>query len=181
MGNDDVERRHSCFRLVPNIRFCLYDRVIEHVNGNGLPDYELALATSSGESWQDGSYLGNGSGWNAATTTIFIPPETVPVGSSDCTDSQLIDVNDDGLPDWVYTDGTDTYVFLNTGTGWESTPDPRWTLATSTVYKSGNHTVRHKCGSGQRRASRQHYEHGVTWRFATGSANDVGPRQRQAR
>jgi hypothetical protein len=110
--------------------------VLGDVNGDGLPDFVLALATSTGVSSLDGTYFGNGAAWNSTTTTAFAAPFTLGVGP-DCTDSQLVDINGDGLADWVYTDGTSTYVYLNTGTGWESTPDLRWTIGTSTVYKSG--------------------------------------------
>src|SRR5208282_1413862 len=58
------------------------------VNGDGLPDFELALSTSTTESSLNGMYFGNGSAWNGATTTIFTPAKTVPVGASDCTASQ---------------------------------------------------------------------------------------------
>jgi FG-GAP-like repeat len=107
------------------------------VNGDGLPDYVIALASSTGQSSLNGAYIVNGSAWNSATTTPWVPVKNVPTGSSDCTASQLFDVNGDGLADWVWTDGTNTYVQLNSGTGWNSTPDPRWTLSTSTVYVSG--------------------------------------------
>ena len=112
--------------------------ILGDVNGDGLPDFVLSLASTTGVSSFDGTYFGNGSAWswNPATSTLFASPFTLGIGP-DCTDSQLVDVTGDGLADWVYTDGTSTYVYLNTGTGWEPTPDPRWTLATSTVYKSG--------------------------------------------
>jgi RHS repeat-associated protein len=101
------------------------------VNGDGLPDYVY----NAGGTNQ--IYLGNGSAWNSPTTTIFSAPNSFPTSGSDCTNSQLVDINGDGLPDWVYTDGTNTYVKLNTGTGWASSPDSRWTFATSTVFSSG--------------------------------------------
>jgi RHS repeat-associated protein len=110
--------------------------ILGDLNGDGLPDFEAALAVSTGVSAYNGAYFGNGSSWSSATTTIFGPPLTFGVGP-DCTDSQLVDVNGDGLADWVYTDGTNTYVYLNNGTGWNSTPDSRWTIGTSTVFTSG--------------------------------------------
>jgi hypothetical protein len=48
--------------------------------------------------------------------------------------SQLIDINGDGLDDWVYSDDNNTYVLLNRGAGWSSSPDSQWTIATSTHY-----------------------------------------------
>jgi RHS repeat-associated protein len=108
-----------------------------NLNGTGLPSYEIALPSSSGHSSWNGAYFGNGSAWNSVASSIFTPPMYVPYGSSDCTNSQLVDMNGDGLDDWVYTDGTKTYTLLNNGRGWNSTPDPRWTVATSTVYSSG--------------------------------------------
>ena len=48
----------------------------------------------------------------------------------------LIDINGDGLDDWVYSDGTNIYVLLNTGAGWESNAQLQWTIATSTLYQS---------------------------------------------
>ena len=48
----------------------------------------------------------------------------------------LVDVNGDGLDDWLYSDGTSTYVLLNNGAGWDATPSAQWTIATSTLYKS---------------------------------------------
>jgi len=44
------------------------------------------------------------------------------------------DLNGDGMDDWMYSDGTNTYVLLNTGTGWQGSPASQWTLATSSLY-----------------------------------------------
>jgi hypothetical protein len=100
------------------------------VNGDGLPDYEQAVSTVL----RDTAYLGNGSLWDPATTTIFQPKQEMPVGSPTYANSQLVDVNGDGLPDWVYSDSAHTYVLLNNGHGWDNTPDAQWTIATSTLY-----------------------------------------------
>ncbi len=103
------------------------------VDGTGLPSFTQRVDGQISSA----AYLANGSGWNA-TTTIFTPPKSFPsFGSADCTNSQLVDVNGDGLPDWAYTDGTNTYVILNGGSGWGGSADSRWTIATSTVYQSG--------------------------------------------
>ena len=64
----------------------------------------------------------------------------MPNGTPTPTNSELIDVNGDGLADWVYSDNNNTYVLLNTGTGWSGTPDPVWTIATSTLYNAGSNT-----------------------------------------
>jgi YD repeat-containing protein len=102
------------------------------VNGDGLPDYELRL---DGSVFSSNAYLGNGSAWDA-TTTIFSPVFSMPNSIPTQTNSQLVDINGDGLDDWVYSDSSNTYVRLNTGTGWESVPDSHWTLATTTLYYS---------------------------------------------
>jgi RHS repeat-associated protein len=102
------------------------------VNGDGLPDYEEDVYNySTGE----GAYLGNGSAWDSATTTIFQPVEPMPAESTNY-DSRLIDINGDGLADWEWTDGTNIYFDLNNGTGW-GPPDPNYTIATSSVDYAG--------------------------------------------
>ena len=104
--------------------------ILGDLNGDGLPDYSTSLP-----GWISAiSYFGNGSGWDSAPGGMYTPPKDFPVYSPSPYASQLIDVNGDGLDDWVYSDGTDTYVLLNTGTGWESTAEPQWTIATSTLY-----------------------------------------------
>ena len=104
------------------------------VNGDGLPDFEEAVGLDEHGLVGDLAYLGNGQLWDGATTTVFGPMKELPVGTPTVTNPQLIDVNGDGLADWVYSDSGNTYVLLNTGTGWESTPSSQWTIATSTLY-----------------------------------------------
>ncbi len=104
------------------------------VNGDGLPDFEYAMDGATLK-----SHLGNGSAWDAATTTIFYPLKTVANTSGlPQNNSQLVDINADGLDDWLYSDDTTTYVHLNDGRGWLGTADSRWTIATSTYYKNGS-------------------------------------------
>lgn len=106
------------------------------VNGDGLPDYEEAAVALGGPQFGDFAYLGNGSTWDSATTTIFAPKQEMPTTVPTATNSQLVDINGDGLADWVYSDNTNTYVLLNNGTGWDSSPSSQWTLSTSTLYLS---------------------------------------------
>jgi hypothetical protein len=103
------------------------------VNGDGLPDY---IANAPG--YEDpASYLGNGLGpWYKSVST-FIPRQVFPSTGLSATSSQLVDVNGDSLDDWVYSDGSNTYVLLNNGSGWNPSPDAAWTIATSTLYASG--------------------------------------------
>lgn len=76
-----------------------------------------------------------GSGWNG-TSTIFDAAKEFPSFASGPTEtaSQLVDINADGLDDWVYSNSSNTYVLLNNGLGWNSSPSPQWTVATSTLY-----------------------------------------------
>jgi Insecticide toxin TcdB middle/N-terminal region/FG-GAP-like repeat/Salmonella virulence plasmid 65kDa B protein len=107
------------------------------VNADGLPDFELRLSGFGNE-----AYLGNGTTWDSATTTIFAPVLAMPFGGPDEHNNQLIDINGDGLADWMYSDsGAVTYFRLNTGSGWDATPAAQWTLATSTTYLAGGGTA----------------------------------------
>ena len=105
------------------------------INGDGLPDYEESL-NNTGGAITNGAYLGNGTAWDAATTTIFAAMNVMPDSVSGPTvyNPQLIDINGDSLADWVSSDSSNTYVQLNTGTGWVY--DTRWIIATSTLYHS---------------------------------------------
>ena len=104
--------------------------VMGEFNGDGLPDFSQNVP---GTGYQN-TYLGNGSTWDVTTTT-FAPRQDF---SSSEAASQFIDMNGDGLDDWVYSDSTHIYVLLNTGTGWNASPSPQWTIATSTLYHSGS-------------------------------------------
>jgi len=116
-----------------NNSFILTGGIFGDFNGDGLPDY-----TQWVPSWiSQATFLGNGAGWEA-TSTYFTAAQPFPSTQPTPTASQVIDINGDGLDDWVYSDGAQTYVLLNTGTGWQSTPTSQWTIATSTLYKDPN-------------------------------------------
>jgi RHS repeat-associated protein len=102
------------------------------LNGDGLPDFVQDLPGGT-TGVNNGAYLGNGSAWNAATTTIFSPVTSMPdnLGSTNH-DPRLVDINGDGLDDWESTDGTNIYFDLNNGTGWGAV-DPNYTIATSSL------------------------------------------------
>jgi RHS repeat-associated protein len=112
--------------------FILTGGLFGDINGDGLPDYVTSLPGTFATT----TYLGNGSAWDATTTT-FTAAKSFPTTAQTETASQLVDVNGDGVDDWVFSAGTSTYVLLNTGTGWNTTPNPSWTIATSTLYSSG--------------------------------------------
>ena len=114
---------------INNNNSILTSGIFGDVNGDGLPDYSSSLPGYIGAS----TYLGNGSSWDGGTSGFFTPVKDFPVTSGTPYASQLIDINGDGLDDWVYSDGTKTYVALNTGTGWEA-PESQWTIGTSTLY-----------------------------------------------
>jgi hypothetical protein len=58
----------------------------------------------------------------------------MPYSQPTATASQLIDINGDGLDDWVYSDGSTIHVLLNIGHGWQSSPSSNWDISTSTLY-----------------------------------------------
>jgi Glycine-rich domain/Salmonella virulence plasmid 65kDa B protein/FG-GAP-like repeat len=99
------------------------------VNGDGLPDYVTSLPGTFATT----TYLGNGSAWTS-TTTVFTAAKPFPSSVQTETASQLVDLNGDGLDDWVYSVGSSMYVLLNNGTGWSTKPDPRWQFASSSLY-----------------------------------------------
>jgi RHS repeat-associated protein len=105
------------------------------VNGDGFPDYVQSLDAPLSGIVASTTYLGNGSAWRAGTSTIFAAPQRLPTATSTMSNSMLIDINGDRLADWVYSTTTSTEIILNNGRGWESSPDARWTIATTTLYR----------------------------------------------
>ena len=111
--------------------------IFGNVNGDGLPDFEEFLPSAyKGASIVNGSYFEHGSAWDSATPTIFIPVADMPDPDPTYTNSQLVDINGDGLDDWVYSDSQNTYVQINTGTQSGDTSSSQWRIGTSTLYAS---------------------------------------------
>jgi len=106
--------------------------LLGNLNGDALPDYAMASPGIGSTT----SYLGNGQGWTQ--TSDFSPMEHMPnnLGTPQ-NDSRLVDINGDGLDDWMYTDGTNTYFCLNTGAQWQSGCLSSWTIASTTIWTSG--------------------------------------------
>jgi hypothetical protein len=106
------------------------------VNGDGLPDYVQSYQNSDASASSTITYLNTGSGWVASSTwnsPIFIANYHINVNGGDA-GVRFMDVNGDGLVDIVQSflrsDGTTVVqgVYLNTGSGWTSTPSSTWTV-----------------------------------------------------
>lgn len=110
--------------------------ILGNVNGDGLVDYSLSLASGP---LTNGTYLHAGTSsavWNTPTTT-FTPIANMPTDSNSQSTSQLIDINGDGLDDWVQS-GTGSIEFcINKGTSWDSTCVSPWNIATSSRQVHG--------------------------------------------
>jgi YD repeat-containing protein len=120
--------------MIPPITVHLNDNVTTLTGGIfGLPDYEESIPGYA----YPAAYFGNGQAWDE-NEDIYTPIKDFPVSGPNAYDSQLVDINGDGLDDWVYSDGTNIYVALNTGNGWQTSPEPQWTIATSSLYHTGS-------------------------------------------
>ncbi|MEO6536599.1 MAG: SpvB/TcaC N-terminal domain-containing protein [Candidatus Paceibacterota bacterium] len=85
------------------------------VNGDGLADLVQSYE-NLGYSVSRGVYLNTGSGWSTSYSPTFNPPCNFIVEPhyTDDGGGRLVDVNGDGLPDFICTNS----VFINTGTNW---------------------------------------------------------------
>ena len=89
------------------------------VNGDGLMDWVQSYTGPSGNF--SGVYLNTGSGWKHVSDAAYYMPPFLYSGNDQT--SQLVDLNGDGLVDWVTSyksssGATQTGTFINTGAGW---------------------------------------------------------------
>ncbi len=90
------------------------------VNGDGLPDIVKTSNSGSNDSWY--VYLNTGSSWNPTPQT-WVNNASINAYLGQ-TNTKLMDVNGDGLPDIVQSNrpGNDEWkVLLNTGSSWSTT------------------------------------------------------------
>jgi len=110
--------------------------IIVDLNGDGLPDIiQSCFNAGTNQLLTNKIWLNTGPGWVDATATMnWSPPDWTEVVGNPMSDQrdqgvQFVDVNGDGLPDWVESlqefkggvhnfTGTYKKVFLNTGSGW---------------------------------------------------------------
>lgn len=103
-----------------------------NINGDGLVDYVVDLPNGL-VAGQDAAstylHLSTTTGWNNGNS--FIPNSPLPINPA-INASQLVDINADGLDDWMQSDLSGTVFCLNTGTNWEGSCNNGWNIATST-------------------------------------------------
>lgn len=116
--------------------FRLPTGIFGDVNDDGFTDYVASSTACS----VDRTYLGGGKkSWSVASSTTFAAIAQMSTSTTNTTDlrsSQLIDINGDGLDDWMYSRNGQVEFYLNTGTGWGDI-DSRWTFATTTRHANG--------------------------------------------
>ena len=92
------------------------------LNGDGLPD--LLQSRYSGGIWTNYAWLNTGTGWVSAPG--YLSPVPIAVDTVGDAGTRQIDLNGDGLPDFLqsrYSGGIWTNnAWLNTGTGWVPAP-----------------------------------------------------------
>ena len=110
-----------------------------NVNGDGLVDYVLSME-SLGYSIQDdnGTYLhvASTTGWTVDSST-FMPLSTMPTSATNIPQHYLVDINGDGLDDWMSSGTSNIEFCLNTGTQWTNCQGSPWNLATTTRGLNG--------------------------------------------
>src|SRR3989338_2217832 len=107
--------------------------VFGNINGDGLSDY---VASSTLCSDVGGAFVNRGTtdGWAKADS--FAAIATMTTTTAETRSSQLVDINGDGLDDWMYSANGAINFHLNTGTNWGGA-DARWTIATGTRQTGG--------------------------------------------
>ncbi len=93
------------------------------INGDGLTDWVRAHRTTGGVVYKT-SYLNTGSGW--VYTPAYNLPNPIENYKAKVRHGDFVDVNGDGLVDWVqafrYNGANTQATYLNTGSGWQYTP-----------------------------------------------------------
>ena len=100
--------------LARSQRFDIGRRFVD-LNGDGRVDLVWSDSEFSGDT---GACLNTGNGWQAAPQ--FAPPYYLSAKDNPDTGSRLVDLNGDGLPDFVVSNQNTKGVYLNTGSGWTS-------------------------------------------------------------
>ncbi len=110
-----------------------------NINGDGLVDYVISLPTLGSNQDSDGTYMHVGTSsprWSLLAGS-YVPIADMPTEAASTTANELVDINGDGLDDWM-TAGTSTIQFcLNTGSGWDSACSTSWNIATSSRQTGG--------------------------------------------
>ncbi|WP_282611404.1 toxin TcdB middle/N-terminal domain-containing protein, partial [Pelagibius sp. Alg239-R121] len=114
------------------------------VNGDGLVDWVRAFR-HNGINYQT-TWLNTGSGWSSDAN--YALPDIIYNSSIPQRAGEFVDVNGDGLVDWVrayYYNGTNyRKTWLNTGTGWQANSD--YDLPDSIYYRSSSNASNFKAG-----------------------------------
>lgn len=106
-----------------------------NLNGDGLIDAEKANYIDNG---QNGAHFGNGSGFDS-NTAYFSPIALLPSYNGGYeNDVRLVDINGDGLDDFVYNSDGVMKVCFNTGLAWETGCNSGYNVSVTTVDSYGN-------------------------------------------
>ncbi len=114
-----------------------------NVNGDGLVDFVVSVAGNEtpGNGDADGTYLHVSTSspqWSRASST-WTPVGEMPASGSSQTAHELLDINGDGLDDWMQAGAGDIKFCLNTGASWFVGDEclNAWRVATSSRHANG--------------------------------------------
>lgn len=110
-----------------------------NVNGDGLVDYVISLPSIGSNQDSDGAYLHQATSspmWTLATST-FTPVADMPTSGTSQVANELVDINGDGLDDWMSAGASSITFCINTGSAWTSGCSSPWNIATSTRDSHG--------------------------------------------
>ena len=122
--NTDNGWQHTPNFITPDIFYwenTPYGQFVD-INGDGLPDF--VQVSKRGEQRYSNVWSNVGNGWQE--TRNFIPPDVFKFGKN-TPQGQFVDINGDGLPDFVqysmYNGQRYSNAGRNTGNGWEHAPN----------------------------------------------------------